>query len=120
MPEPLKIFLSYAHADSDGVGRIYQQLKDRGYRPWLDREDILGGEEWEPAIRRAIRESDLFVVCMSRHSLARRGVLQKEIKTALDVVEEKLDTDIFLIPVWIQVGSPLPKEEMPERLGRLQ
>ena len=36
------------------------------------------------------------------------------------MVEERLDTDIFLIPVWIQVGSPLPKDEMPERLSRLQ
>ena len=120
MPELVKIFLSYAHADGDGVGRIYQHLKERGYKPWLDREDILGGEEWEPAIRTGIRESDLFLLCLSPHSLVRRGVLQKEIKIALDVAEEKLDTDIFLIPVWIQVGTPLPKEEMPERLSRLQ
>ena len=77
MSEPPKIFLSYAHADADGVGRIYQQLKDRGYKPWLDHEDLLGGEEWGPAIRRAIRKSDLFIVCMSPNSLARRGVLQK-------------------------------------------
>jgi hypothetical protein len=27
--EPLKIFLSYAHADADGAGRIYQQLRPR-------------------------------------------------------------------------------------------
>lgn len=120
MPEPVKIFLSYAHADGDGVGRIYQHLKERGHKPWLDREDILGGEEWELAIRTGIRESDLFLLCLSPHSLVRRGVLQKEIKIALDVAEEKLDTDIFLIPVWIQVGTPLPKEEMPERLSRLQ
>jgi TIR domain len=120
MPEPVRIFLSYAHADGDGVGRIYQQLKDRGYKPWADREDILGGGEWEPAIRTGIREADLFLLCMARHSLLRRGVLQKEIRIALDVAEEKLDTDIFLIPVWIQVGVPLPKEEMPDRLSRLQ
>ena len=41
MPAPLKIFLSYAHPDADGVARIYQQLKDRGYKPWLDREEPL-------------------------------------------------------------------------------
>jgi hypothetical protein len=47
-------------------------------------------------------------------------VLQKEIKTALDVAEEKLERDIFLIPVWIQAGTPLPREDMPDRLAKLQ
>jgi hypothetical protein len=86
----------------------------------LDSEDILGGEDWDTAIKTGIRESDLFLLCMSRHSLQRRGVLQKEIRVALEVAEEKLDTDIFLIPVWIQVGAPLPKEDMPDHLSRVQ
>ena len=120
MAEPVKIFLSYAHADKEGVLRIYQRLKDKGYQPWLDDEDIHGGEEWEPAINSAIRHTDFFLLCMSPHSIVRRGVLQKEIKIALDVRQERLETDIFLIPVWIQAGTPLPKEDMPERLGKLQ
>ena len=75
MPDPVRIFLSYAHADGEAVVKMYRQLKERGYKPWLDSEDILGGEDWEAAIKAGIRKSDLFLLCMSRHSLQRRGVL---------------------------------------------
>ena len=61
--------------------------------------DILPGEQWRTSIGKAIQESAFFVVCFSTHSVGRRGFLQKEIRDALKIWEEKLEDDIYLIPV---------------------
>jgi TIR domain len=90
-----QIFLSYAHADKDQVGGIYGALSNEGYKPWMDVRDILPGEDWALAIRRAIRGSDFFLAFLSQNSVNRRGWIQKEIKVALDYREEKLVDDIW-------------------------
>lgn len=94
-----QVFLSYTRQDGEQVEWLYQKLSDVGFRPWMDKKDILPGETWESSIRRAIRTSDFFLACLSTNSVNRRGFLQKEIKRALAIWQEKLDSDIYLIPV---------------------
>lgn len=120
MPRKPQIFISYARSDQVAVKNIYSKLANlNSIRPWMDVHDILGGEKWEPVIKKAIRDSQFFLLCLSRNSIQRRGVLQKEVKTALDVLEEKLDNDIFLIPTWIEPGA-VPQDEIPETLGEYE
>ena len=116
MSKKPQMFISYAHSDKETVKNIYGQLlKLPMIKPWMDDKDILVGERWEIVVKRAIRESQFFLLCLSPNSIQHRGVLQKEIKFALDVLKEKLDEDLFLIPTWIQAG-PIPKDEMPDSL----
>jgi hypothetical protein len=93
------IFLSYAHDDQDTVRDIYKRLQFEGYKPWMDQFDILAGEDWERAIRTAIKKADFFLIFLSDHSVNRRGVLQKELRAALDSWNGMLPSDIYLIPV---------------------
>ena len=109
-----RIFLSYAHEDQAKVADVYDRLVDAGYRPWLDKRDILPGEQWDLAINKAIRDSDFFLVCLSARSVGRRGFLQREIKTALERWQEMLDEDIYLIPVRLE------EHDVPEALAKLQ
>jgi hypothetical protein len=102
MRETAQIFLSYTRADEDKVEQLYQRLSAAGFKPWMDTKDILPGEDWEVAIRRAIRHSDFFLACLSANSVNRRGFIQKEIKFALDIWQEMLDSDIYLIPVRLE------------------
>jgi hypothetical protein len=99
MPTMTQVFLSYAHEDTPEVERLYHQLSEAGYKPWMDKQDILPGEQWQLSIGQAIRHSDFFLVCLSARSVHKRGVLQRELKNALDVWQEKLASDIYLIPV---------------------
>lgn len=94
-----KIFLSYTRDDQETVEKLYHFLSNAGFRPWMDTRDILAGEVWRNAIQRAIRDSDFFVVCLSENFVRRRGYLQKEVKDALKIQEEKLGDDIYVIPV---------------------
>jgi TIR domain len=70
----------------------------------------LPGQEWELEIRKAVRNSDAVIVCLSRSSITQRGYVQKEIKYALDIADEQPEGNIFLIPV------KLEECEVPSRL----
>ena len=98
----MQIFLSYAREDASSIENLYQRLSDAGFKPWMDKKDILPGEQWRLSIQRAIRNCDFFLVCLSASSVSKRGFLQKEIKDALDIWREKLDGDIYLIPVRLE------------------
>ena len=102
MKAPSQIFLSYAREDEEKVENLYRKLSDAEFKPWMDKKDILPGEIWQSCIQRAIRRSDFFLACLSAKSVNRRGFLQREIKDALDIWQEMLEDDIYLIPVRLE------------------
>lgn len=101
-PIPKQIFLSYAREDEAKVRELYRKLSDLGLNPWMDQIDMLPGEKWGYTIQEAIRRSTCFVACLSGTSLNKRGFLQKEIRVALKTWQEKLESDIYLIPVRLE------------------
>jgi hypothetical protein len=98
----VQIFLCYARQDEDTVKELYQRLSAAGFKPWMDQEDIYAGEQWQASIERAIQRSDFFLACLSTHAVSRRGFLQRELKWALDIWQEKLYSDIYLIPARLE------------------
>ncbi len=102
MKATAQIFLSYAREDKQRVEAIYQQLAAAGFKPWMDTKDILPGERWQHRIQNAIQQSHLFLACLSTQSVNKRGFVQKELKTALDILQGMLDTDIYLVPVRLE------------------
>jgi hypothetical protein len=93
-----RVFLSYARDDIKHVRELYQELVKAGIQPWMDTMDLLPGQDWELAIKTAIQQADFCVVCLSAQSVIKRGYLQREIKRALELWDEKLEDDIYLIP----------------------
>jgi hypothetical protein len=95
------------------VRELYQRLtREPNVKPWLDEEDLLPGQDWDAAIRKAVRGSDIVVVCLSKSSITKTGYVQKEIGFALDVADEQPEDRIFLIPLRLDEGS------VPNRLRR--
>jgi hypothetical protein len=109
-----QIFISYAREDLEKVLPLYEGLSAAGFRPWMDQYEIAPGELWEFAIERAIRSSDFFLACLSWNSASKRGILQREIRNALDAWKERLEGDIYLIPIRLEDC------EVPEELRRFQ
>ena len=68
---PLKVFLCHAHSDATAVRALYNRLVKDGVDAWLDKEKLLPGQDWELEIRKAVRESDVVVVCLSRQFIKR-------------------------------------------------
>jgi hypothetical protein len=96
------IFLCHAKEDEYKVQLIYSILQRRGHKPWMDIHSLLPGQEWEPEIERAIKTADYFVACLSRHSVNKRGFVQRELRFALDVLAEIPPGKIYLIPVRLE------------------
>lgn len=98
----LKVFLSYASQDEVSVREVYNALKLQTWiDPWLDKEKLLAGQDWEFEIRKTVRESDVVVVCLSKQ-FNRSGFRQKEVRLALDTAMEKPDGEIFIIPARLE------------------
>ncbi len=100
--EPQQIFLCYARKDEKPVGELYQKLSNAGLKPFMDTKDILPGEDWKQKLMNTIREAPFFLACLSNNSIDKRGVIQEEIREALDVWRQKLDSDIYFIPVRLE------------------
>jgi TolB protein len=111
---PLKVFLCHASVDKLPVRDLYKRLVAEGVDAWLDKEKLLPGQDWRLEIPRAVKEADVVVVCLSNKSVTKEGYVQKEIRFALDIAEEKPEGAIFLIP------ARLEDCVVPERLGRWQ
>lgn len=109
-----KIFLNYAREDEQRVNALYQKLSAAGFKPWMDKKDILSGEDWKSSIQSAIWNADFFLACLSRNSVNKRGLVQIEIKEALDIWRGMLESDIYLIPVRLE------NCEIPESLRKFQ
>ena len=93
------VFISYAREDSDTAKRLRTDLKDAGLNPWLDKEELLGGQNWKNQIEDAISKSRYFIPLFSKTSVAEIGYVQSEFRFALDVLKRYPPNVIFYIPL---------------------
>ncbi|GAB4459713.1 MAG: hypothetical protein Kow0070_15050 [Anaerolineales bacterium] len=107
---PLKVFLCHASEDKPIVRELYERLRADGFAPWLDSEALLPGQDWDLEIQKAMRASDAVIVCFSSVSVSKEGYVQKEIKYAQEIQQEKPEGTIFFIPLQLEAC------EMPFRL----
>jgi acyl carrier protein len=108
----LRVFLCHSAGDKHRVRELYQRLRSDGIKPWLDEQDLLPGQDWSLEIAKAVRNSDVVLVCCSRESINKAGFIQREIRFALDVADEQPENTIFIIPLRLE------ECEVPDRLRR--
>lgn len=111
----IRPFISYAREDRDVARRLYRDLSESGAQPWLDVENLLGGQDWQLAIGSAIRESSHFVAVISHRSVGKRGFVQREVAQALRILETFPPDEVYVIPVRLDDAQPRH-----ERLSQLQ
>ena len=100
--QKLKVFLCHAVENKPIVGVLFERLKADGFDPWLDTDSLLPGMNWDLEIQKAMRASDAVIVCLSNASIQKEGYVQKEIKTAQRILDEKPEGTIFLLPVQLE------------------
>lgn len=106
---PLKVFLCYAHSDKEAVRKLYRRLTRDGVDVWLDEKRLLPGQEWRTLIEDNIRTSDMVIICLSRQVVEKEGFLQKEMKIALEVYDQKPENSDFIIPARL-TDCDIPKK----------
>jgi hypothetical protein len=84
MAEEITAFFSYSRTDSEFVDRLDADLRARGFRTWINRRKLEGGQDWEREIERGIAACEFFFVVLSLAAVESRYV-QIEIDTSLRI-----------------------------------
>lgn len=108
-----KVFICHASEDKEYAASLYDKLESMGFDPWLDKEDLRGGDQWDEVIKRAVKkEIDYFLVLQSNALANKRvGYVNKEILMALEKQKEAQFGIRFIIPVKIENCPLLEKLE---------
>jgi len=109
--DKIKVFLSYAKEDQEIAKKLYDDLHKVGINAWLDSENLVAGENWAVTITEAIKESSFFLPLLSSKTITKRGFVQKELRIALDILDEIPSEDIFIIPIRLD-NCDIPYEKL--------
>jgi hypothetical protein len=105
----------YARGDQNAVHRLYKRIAKEGANVWMDVEKILPGQDWEYEIRKAIHQSDIVIVCLSRGFMKQGGYRHEELRIALKKAKSAPDGETFII-----IPARLETCDTPEPLRRWQ
>jgi hypothetical protein len=103
----MKVFISYAREDWEIAEKVWRDLKRAGIDAWIDRKELLPGQNLKKEISRAIRASSHFIALLSARSVSKQGFFQTELKKAIDVPDTFPEHRIYFIPVFLQIFSEL-------------
>jgi hypothetical protein len=107
----LVVFLCHCSEDKPTVRVMDRMLKAEGFQPWLDEDDIMPARLWDKEIKRGLRSSHAVIVCVSQTLARKEGFVQKELRFAIGLADEKPDGALFLIPVRLEECAMPPSLE---------
>lgn len=98
-----RVFICHASEDKEFAASLYEQLKSAGLDPWLDKENLRGGDRWDEVIQKAIKkEIDYFLVLQSKAMQKKvMGYVNKEIYEARERQKTCRYGSRFIIPLKI-------------------
>jgi TIR domain/Bacterial SH3 domain len=102
-PRTLKVFLCHSSDVKPIVRELYEKLNAEGWiDPWLDEEKLNPGDSWAYEIEKAVEETEIILVCLSKQSVNKEGYVQRELRVALDFADYKPEGTVFIIPIRLE------------------
>ncbi|MFH0981569.1 MAG: toll/interleukin-1 receptor domain-containing protein [Planctomycetota bacterium] len=103
---PPAVFICYCKKDYQQATDLYDYLVAAGANPWLDRKDLVLGDNWEDEIKKAVTTADVFVVCL-RSGFDEIGFRQKEVRWAKEALKLRPPGRGFIVPFMLEAcGLP--------------
>ena len=100
------VFISYVRENKEVVDKLYQELKLRGIKAWLDRRDLGPGVRWRRQIRKAIRQGAFFIACFSKEYHEReKTYMNEELTVAIEELRQLHIDRVWFIPVRLDAGE---------------
>lgn len=94
------VFISYRSDDYNIVIKIVESLEKAGISAWIDRNDLLPGQDWQIAIKDAIQEGMFFLACFSSNYWEKvKNYMNEELQIAIDELRKMPDDQIWFIPI---------------------
>jgi nucleotide-binding universal stress UspA family protein len=108
-----RVFMIYAKEDRNAAEAIAKLLRDNGFNPWLDTEQIEAGQIWKEVIDEALDEAAIALVLSSKH-FASSITAKQELARAIKKMESASKYTSPVIPV------KLDEAELPKSLSHVQ
>ena len=83
MRRRIRVFVSHAAEDRAFAERVVKELKSRGFNPWLSSINLVGSDDWQRQIGRALARCDWFLLIGSRSCYGSKWV-RRELAYAFD------------------------------------
>lgn len=104
---PLKVFLCHSSQDKPIIQELHNRLISEGWiDPWLDKEKLRLGDDFDWEIETAIESSDAVVAFISENAVKKTGYIQKELRLVYDAQMYRPDGDLFTIPIRLENCEP--------------
>jgi hypothetical protein len=104
------IFISYAKEDQSYAHAAFEALKKAGLDPWMDKppapfkhEGLQIGQKWEQVLQARLAEADYIILVLSPHSIAKRGYVQVEFRTALHRMNFLAENEVLVLPILVEM-----------------
>ena len=94
-----KIFISYSHKNADTVLSFVNMIASPNIDLWIDEKSIAPGQRYATAIFEAIRNSNVYVIFLSKDALASQWVMS-ELDYAIN--EQINRQDFRIVPVLLE------------------
>lgn len=105
---PLRLYISHASEDQARVNQLRDELKAKEIQVFLC-EDLPAGSDWQKAMDRELKYTDVFVYCLSSASVARSGHYHDELKAARARYRTEGEQAILIVPLRLE-PCPIPAE----------
>ncbi|EMS99433.1 hypothetical protein H009_02433 [Agrobacterium tumefaciens str. Cherry 2E-2-2] len=103
------IFISYAKEDAAYAQKIFLALKAQELAPWMDKppaphnyEGLQIGQKWQTVLQTQLSNADYIILVLSPRSVAKKGYVQVEFRTALDRMNYLPDDGVLVLPILIE------------------
>ncbi|PSN19352.1 hypothetical protein C7271_07785, partial [filamentous cyanobacterium CCP5] len=74
-PRRNDIFIAYAPTDGGLVRPIDEAIRQQGFDPWIDYDDILAGSSYETQLKTGVREADMLVLVLTENTFQNHHIL---------------------------------------------
>lgn len=108
-----RVFVIYARKDLPTAKELARLLKEHGFEPWLDVEQIEAGQIWKDAVNEALDESSIAIVLCSEN-LEKSATSMEELNRAISKMESNDRMTSPIIPVKID------QAEVPKVISHIQ
>ena len=112
---PFHVFLSHSSADKPAVEELARRLAKEGIQAWLDKWHLIPGDPWQPAIEKALAESETCAVFVGPSGF---GPWQnEEMRAAIDQRVRDSGRRFRVIPVLLPGAKRAERSSLPTFLA---
>ena len=129
-----RIFIMYSHADTEYAKKLVGALREAGYNPWYDQDEIVPGQRIAETVSNGIAQSAVALLLVSKNLDLNKELVSRELKAALSSMRSRDDSFSPVIPIrlddtdvpeslsgvhWLRMGDEAFLERLDKGLKRV-